>query len=162
MSTLSHQKRCLFDRWWLEMNYRNRERITTPTTPSPKGSTTERRARVRRRRRIIIIIGKRKAKKLDDFFVVVVRACRALSRPRALFRDGFHTSSTCAHHHIESFLNLNPKRTRGTHAKEKHPFDSTERERKERERESPPRRVAKKHNAPVDLRAVCLVRAMIL
>ena len=50
--------------------------------------------------------------------------------------------------HVESFLNLNPKRTRGTHAKEKHPFDSTERERKERkerkERESPPRRVAKK------------------
>ena len=144
MSTLSHQSVVFFDRWRLETNRENHpnnnniERIddgTTRARPTTKNhhhhhhrkKESEETRRFRRRRRR-------------------PRVARVFATKRALlFRDGFPKCNVLRAH-VESFLNLNPKRTRGTHAKEKHPFDSTEREREKREKreKSPPRRVAKK------------------
>ena len=148
VSTLSHQSVVFFDRWRLETNRENHpnnnniERIddgTTRARPTTKNhhhhhhrkkeSEETRRFRRRRRRR--------------------PRVARVFATKRALlFRDGFPKCNTTTSTRRIVFESESKKDPRGTHAKEKHPFDSTEREREKREKreKSPPRRVAKKKN----------------
>ena len=130
MSTLSHQSVVFFDRWRLETNRENHpnnnniERIddgTTRARPTKKNhhhrkkeSEETRRFRRRRRRR--------------------PRVARVFATKRALlFRDGFPKCNVLRAH-VESFLNLNPKRTHEEHTQKKNTLSIRQREREKREK----------------------------